>query len=62
MEHPLKRPAAVRHALLLGLEVVVVSSAPAVREELAAAEDLVEVETGNVAGTDAFVFGLGTGV
>ena len=47
--------AAVRDALVLRLEVVGVSAAAAVGEELAAAAPLVEVEAGNVAGADALV-------
>ena len=47
--------AAVRDALVLRLEVVGVSAAAAVGEELAAAAPLVEVEARNVAGADALV-------
>ena len=54
--------AAVRDALVLRLEVVGVSAAAAVGEELAAAAPLVEVEAGNVAGADALVLLLGARV
>ena len=55
MEDLVEGSAAVRDALVLRLEVVGVSAAAAVGEELAAAAPLVEVEAGNVAGADALV-------
>ena len=57
-----QRPSAVSRALFLGLKVVVVAPAAAVREQLAPAELLVEVETRHVAGADALVSLLGAGV
>ena len=62
MEDLVEGSAAVRDALVLRLEVVGVSAAAAVGEELAAAAPLVEVEAGNVAGADALVLLLGARV
>ena len=62
MQHLVEGSPAVGDALVLRLEVVGVAAAAAVREELAAAAQLVEVEAGHVAGADALVLLLRTSV
>ena len=62
VQHFVEGSSAVRDALVLLREVVGVAAAAAVREELAAAAQLVEVEAGHVAGADALVLLLRTSV
>ena len=62
VQHFVDGSSAVGGALVLRLEVVGVAAAAAVREELAAAAQLVEVEAGHVAGADALVLLLRTRV
>ena len=62
MQHFVEGSSAVRDALVLLREVVGVAAAAAVREKLAAAAQLVEVEAGHVAGADALVLLLRTSV
>ena len=62
VEHVLVGAAAVRNALVDGLEVVAVAAAASVREELAAAELFVEIEPRHISRTNSFVPFLRTGV
>ena len=62
MQHFVEGSSAVRDALVLLREVVGVAATAVVREELAAAAQLVEVEAGHVAGADALVLLLRTSV
>ena len=62
MKHAFHRSTAVSHARILGFEIVAVTTASSVAEELAPAMVLVEVKSRNIARADSFVFHLRTSV